>query len=120
MYLTDRTITAGVVFRVSGWDNRLRGAVRVIGSGKPPGYYDEATLLALEKAFTDSWAILSVHAPSRGSEGEAKLRTRLADKLLALVAEGVTHPDELRRLSLESFPRMSSSAAKNQDPGSSA
>jgi hypothetical protein len=88
-----------------------------MGSGTR-GYYDDATLLALEEAFKGSWAVVSAHE-LLDAEKEIELRTKLADKLMTLVAEGVTHPDELQRLALESFSlRSSSVATKGRDAGS--
>lgn len=75
-----------------------------MGSRNPPGSYDEAILLALDQAFIDIWAVLKAHDPFHDWKKDSELRTALAEKLMALVAVGVTNPNELRRLALDSLP----------------
>jgi hypothetical protein len=75
-----------------------------MASRNPPGYYDEATLLALDQALKDIWAVLKSHDPCRDWEKDSELRTALAEKLMALVAVGITCPNELRKRTLESLP----------------
>jgi hypothetical protein len=75
-----------------------------MASRNPPPYYDETTLLTLEQAFRDAWTTIT-NDPFRDLEKESELRTALAEKLMDLVAEGVTDPIELRKLALESLPR---------------
>jgi hypothetical protein len=99
--------------------SRLQVREGAMGSWNPPGYYDEATLSALEQAFRDSWAVLSAHGLSPDSERDTELRTKLAEKLMALVAEGVINPHELRRLALESFPSRSWRRASYKPQGDS-
>jgi hypothetical protein len=70
----------------------------------PPPFYDETTLLVLEDAFRGTWtAIAGNNDPFRDLERESELRTALAEKLMALVADGVTDPVELQKLALESL-----------------
>jgi hypothetical protein len=68
--------------------------------GVSNGLSIDATLLALEKAFSAAWSELRASDPLRDSDKDAELRVALADKLMALADAGVTDPEELRARTL--------------------
>ena len=68
-----------------------------------PTDHDGETLLALERAVNDALATLKVNDPFRDWAKDGELRTMLAERLFALLARGVTDPDELRVRVLESL-----------------
>ena len=65
-----------------------------MGSRHPPRPYDEATLAALEQAFTDAWAVLEARDPLRDWVKDGQLSSNLSE-LMALADKGITKPDEL-------------------------
>ena len=67
--------------------------------------YDPKTLDALGEAFDATWVVLQARDPFRDSERVWELRTALSQKLVALAADGVTDPIELREWALEDLPR---------------
>jgi hypothetical protein len=67
--------------------------------------YDPKTLDALGEAFDATWVVLQARDPFRDFEGAYELRTALSQKLVALAADGVTDPIELREWALEGLPR---------------
>lgn len=67
--------------------------------------YDPKTLDALGEAFDATWVVLQARDPFRDFERAYELRTALSQKLVALTADGVTDPIELREWVLESLPR---------------
>jgi hypothetical protein len=54
----------------------------------------------------DTWSVtvLEAHEPFLNSEKEAELKLGLSQTLVALVAEGVTDADRLRKFALERLP----------------
>ena len=58
--------------------------------------YDPKTLDALGEAFDATWVVLQARDPFRDFERAYELRTALSQKLVALAADGVTDPIELR------------------------
>jgi hypothetical protein len=66
--------------------------------------YDPKTLDALGEAFDATWVVLQARDPFRDFERIYELRTALSQKLVALAADGVTDPIELREWALESLP----------------
>ena len=68
-----------------------------------PTAYDDESLSALERAFNDALAMLKVDDPFRDWAMDSELKTTLAERLFALLATGVTDPDELRVRALESL-----------------
>jgi len=74
-----------------------------MASQNPPPYCDETMLLTLEEAFRETWTAIA-NDSFRDLERESELRTALAEKLMDLIAEGVTDTVELRKLALESLP----------------
>ena len=67
--------------------------------------YDSKTLDALGEAFDATWVVLQARDPFRDFERIYELRTVLSQKLVALAADGVTDPIELREWALEGLPR---------------
>ena len=67
--------------------------------------YDPKTLDALGEAFDATWVVLQARDPFRDFESAYELRTALSQKLVALAADGVTDPIELREWALEGLPR---------------
>jgi len=67
--------------------------------------YDPKTLDALGEAFDATWVVLQASDPFRDFERVYELRTALSQKLVALAADGVTDPVELREWALEGLPR---------------
>jgi hypothetical protein len=90
-------------------------------SSTPPfGFFDPEMLATLEQTFNATWPVLEAHEPCLDSEKEAELKLGLSRTLVALVAEGVTDVDRLRKFALERLPltppasAASSSTAKLQ------
>ena len=90
-------------------------------SSTPPfGFFDPEILATLERTFNATWPVLEAHEPCLDSEKEAELKLGLSRTLVALVAEGVTDADRLRKFALERLPltppawAASSSTAKLQ------
>jgi hypothetical protein len=69
----------------------------------PINPYDPKTLDALREAFDATWVMLQARDPFRDFERDSELRTALNQKLMTLVADGVTDPVELREWALESL-----------------
>jgi hypothetical protein len=67
--------------------------------------YDPKTLDALGEAFDATWVVLQARDPFRDFERAYELKTALSQKLVALAADGVTDPIELREWALEGLPR---------------
>lgn len=67
----------------------------------PISPYDPKTLDALAEAFDATWVVLQARDPFRDFERDSELRTALDQKLMTLVADGVTDPIELREWALE-------------------
>ena len=66
--------------------------------------YHPKTLDALGEALDATWVVLQARDPFRDLERAYELRTALSQKLMTLVADGVTDPIELREWALESLP----------------
>ena len=67
--------------------------------------YDPKSLDALGEAFDATWVVLQARDPFRDFERAYELRNALSQKLIALAADGVTDPIELREWALEGLPR---------------
>jgi hypothetical protein len=76
-----------------------------MGSRHPPRSYDEETLLALEQAFRDAWAVLEARYPLRDWVNDGQLSSDLSEKLMALADKGITKPEELCKRALKRLPR---------------
>ena len=64
--------------------------------------YSPELIDAMMEAFTAVWGTLYAHVPLNGSSAEG-LKIELSRTIVALVAEGVTDPNELRRRALENM-----------------
>jgi hypothetical protein len=73
-----------------------------MGSRYPPAYYSEKTLKALEDAFLEVLATLAANDP-HWIANNAGLRVAVIHRLLELVEDGFTDPEELRTLTLSHF-----------------
>ena len=61
-------------------------------------------LPAINLAFDSAWRVLAErNRPARFATDNA-MRAELGERLLALVSDGVTHPEDLRRQVLATFP----------------
>jgi hypothetical protein len=58
---------------------------------------------ALERAFQDVWAVLYAHLPLDGGDAVKEQSIALSQTLVALAADGITDPRELRRKALEAM-----------------
>jgi hypothetical protein len=75
-----------------------------MGSLDPsPNWNDPIVLDAIQRAFDTTWPVLRAHETGLSKAGITELSMALSHKLVELVSEGVTDPQELRRLALESF-----------------
>jgi hypothetical protein len=69
-----------------------------------PNWSDPKVLAALTRAFDDTWSEIRAHECDEDKPRIAELSMELSRKLVELAANGVTDPQELRRLALETFP----------------
>jgi hypothetical protein len=74
-----------------------------MASLNPPGYYDDETLFALEKALRDVWQVLKARAPYPKWDADPELKKALAERLMALADSGVRDPHELSNRILQSL-----------------
>ena len=65
--------------------------------------HNPKALEALGQAFDETWIVLQARDPFRDFERDYELKTALNHKLMALAADGVTDPIELREWALESL-----------------
>ena len=68
------------------------------------GFFDPNMLATLEQTFNATWDVLEAHEPFLDAEKEAELKLGLSRTLVALVAEGVTDADRLRKFALQRLP----------------
>jgi hypothetical protein len=76
--------------------------------GSPPTWSDPVVLAAIERAFDATWPVIRAHEAGSNKARMAELSMALSHKLIELASEGVTDPQELRRLALEAFSSYSS------------
>ena len=74
-----------------------------MASQYPVGDPDDPTLLVLEEAFCDAWAVLAAHEPYRNRSHDHERKMELSRTLMVFVANGVTDVAELRRLAIKSL-----------------
>jgi hypothetical protein len=67
------------------------------------GIYDPKTLAVMDQAFTAIWKVLRADDPFRDYRQDGKLRLAIGRKLMDLVADGVTDPVRLRKLTVKSL-----------------
>jgi hypothetical protein len=65
--------------------------------------YEPKTLAMMDQAFAAIWNVLRADDPFRDYANDSELRLAIGQKLLNLVADGVTDPRRLRYLTLESL-----------------
>ena len=68
-------------------------------------FYAPKTLAVMDQAFAAIWNILKADDPFRDYAKDGELRIAVGQKLLNLVADGVTDPRRLRQLTVESLTR---------------
>ena len=68
-----------------------------------PDIYDPNTLAVMDQAFAAIWNVLRADDPFRDYTHDSELRLAIGHKLLNLVADGVTDPVRLRKLTVESL-----------------
>ena len=86
----------------------------------PPPWFDPIVLASIEQAFDAASPVIRAHEAGANKARMAELSMALSHKLIELVAQGVTDPQELRRLALEAFPTYSVSpslARSHAEPG---
>ena len=72
----------------------------------PPSWADPIVLASIEQAFDATWPVIQAHEAGANKARMAELSMALSHKLVELALEGVTDPQELRRLALEGLPRL--------------
>ena len=65
--------------------------------------YHPKTLVVMDQAFAAIWNVLRAGDPFRDYANDSELRVTIGQKLLNLVADGVTDPSRLRDLTVESL-----------------
>jgi hypothetical protein len=65
--------------------------------------YEPKTLAAMDQAFAAIWHVLRADDPFRDYARDSELRLAIGQKLLNLVADGVTDPIRLRQITVESL-----------------
>jgi hypothetical protein len=65
--------------------------------------YDPKTLAVMDQAFAAIWNVLRADDPFRDYANDSELRLAIGQKLLNLVADGVTDPGRLRQMTVESL-----------------
>jgi uncharacterized protein DUF2092 len=65
--------------------------------------YDPKTLAMMDQVFAAIWNVLRADDPFRDSYNDSELRIATGHKLMDLVADGVTDPRRLRKLTVESL-----------------
>jgi hypothetical protein len=73
----------------------------------PPSWSDPIVLASIERAFDATWPVIRAHEAGVNKARMAELSMALSHKLVELAAQGVTDPEELRKLALEAFPAYS-------------
>ena len=68
-----------------------------------PDIYDPKTLAVMDQAFAAIWNTLRADDPFRNYANDSELRIVIGQKLLNLVADGVTDPIRLRQKTIESL-----------------
>jgi len=79
----------------------------MISQNPRPDIYDPKTLAVMDQAFAVIWNVLRANDPFRDYANDGELRIAIGQKLLNLVADGVTDPSRLRHLTVKSllFPQ---------------
>ena len=72
-----------------------------MGSLHHPVFYDEKSVAVVEGVLRDGWESLAGTTADQRAGGE--LRTAVVNRLLDLLEQGITDPDELRVATLTHF-----------------
>ena len=75
---------------------------------------DHAVLHAIERAFDITWPVIHAHEAGNDKARIAELSMMLSYKLVELATDGVTDPQELRKLALATFPLISPHSKGNE------
>ena len=73
-----------------------------------PSWADPMVLASIERAFDATWPVIRAHEAGANKARMAELSMALSHKLIELAAEGITDPQELRRLALEALDAFAS------------
>jgi hypothetical protein len=65
---------------------------------------DPKTVATIDVAFDGAWEVLAKRDLLARFENDYELQEELSQRLVVLVSDGMTDPDELRRQALASFP----------------
>jgi hypothetical protein len=97
----------------SGWlrGRQLLGLVECAMRSDIEQSYETSALANLSKAFQATWEVLHARDSSRDADAEDDHRLAVSGKLLALAADGLTDPEELRDRVLQSLSVKNSEAA---------
>jgi hypothetical protein len=76
--------------------------------GSPPSWSDPVVLAAIERAFDATWPVIRAHEAGANKARMNELSMALSHKLIELASEGITDPQELRRLALEALDAFTS------------
>lgn len=66
-------------------------------------HFQDDDLKALQAALEDVVATLKAHNPYRNWDADKELKTRIAERLLALASVGINTPKDLRRRALQTL-----------------
>lgn len=80
-----------------------------------PNWADPAVLTAIEQAFNAAWPVIRAHEAGADKARMAELGMMLSHRIIEMASGGVTDPQELRKLALESFPLAASSEVRGQE-----
>ena len=75
----------------------------MISQNSQPDIYDPKTLAVMDQAFAGIWHVLRTDDPFRDYANDSELRLAIGQKLLNLVADGVTDPSRLQQITVESL-----------------
>lgn len=67
-------------------------------------HFQNDDLEVLQATLDECWTTLKAHHPHRDWDAEHELKTRIAEKIMALASAGITAPEELRRRALDALP----------------
>jgi hypothetical protein len=85
-----------------------------VGSVNHPKLYDPAAMASIKAAFSDIWNTLQAQDAIHGEESAAELKAAIIRRLIGLVADGTTSPEELKAKILT---KLNPPARGKADPG---
>ena len=74
----------------------------------PTSWSDPLVLASIERAFDATWPVIRAHEAGANKARMNELSMALSHKLIELASEGITDPQELRRLALEALDAFTS------------